>query len=162
MAAHRMSWVWISTHAYRLLLTTYPLVMRREYGHEMAHAFRMQCGDDLRRGGVGGLWRLWRSTLRDYAVTIFAEWRDRGDDRQGREFYNQAHGHLRDASFQIAARLLWQEFSATENPTGLAKSLVEDLKPDDFVTFMDAWTVPKRICRSARRTSTMQSNRSTY
>jgi hypothetical protein len=32
MAAHRLSWVRLSTYAYRLLLATYPLDMRREYG----------------------------------------------------------------------------------------------------------------------------------
>jgi putative ABC transport system permease protein len=77
MAARRLSWEWISAYAYRLLLATYPPDMRREYGREMAHAFKRQCGDDLMRGGVRGLWRLWRSTLRDYVVTILAEWRDR-------------------------------------------------------------------------------------
>lgn len=72
---------------------------------------------------------------------VFAEWRGRQGTSPSAVFYNRAHDSPREASFQIAARLLFQEFARVEQPTGLAKRLVEDLSPDDFVAFLDAWMV---------------------
>lgn len=52
----------ISEHAYKALLAAYPKGFRSEYGSQMAQAFRDSCREELGRGGIVGLAKLWIHT----------------------------------------------------------------------------------------------------
>ena len=59
-------WLDRSDRVYRLLLRTYPVSFRREYGLHMAQAFRDNCRSILLRSGPRGMVRLWFHTVFDW------------------------------------------------------------------------------------------------
>jgi hypothetical protein len=63
----------VSERVYRALLAAYPKAFRDAYGSQMEQTFRDLCRDELRRGGMGGLLRLWVRTGLDLATTAVAE-----------------------------------------------------------------------------------------
>ena len=63
----------ISEHVYKALLKAYPKEFRREYGLQMAQAFRDSCGEELGRDGIVGLIKLWVRTLLDLVMTALVE-----------------------------------------------------------------------------------------
>ena len=63
----------VSGRVYEALLAAYPKEFRREYGSQMAQAFKDLCRQEQRQGGAFGLLRLWARTLCDLAVTAFVE-----------------------------------------------------------------------------------------
>ena len=74
MRRHTARWpIALSARVYRLLLAAYPRRFRREYGREMALAFRDCCRDAYRRGGSFALLRLWLRTLPDLAASALGE-----------------------------------------------------------------------------------------
>jgi hypothetical protein len=74
MHKHAARWpIALSVRVYRLLLAAYPQRFRREYGREMALAFRDCCRDGYRRGGSFALVRLWLHVLPDLAVSALGE-----------------------------------------------------------------------------------------
>ena len=64
----------ISDWFYRLFLRIYPAGFRERFAAEMAQVFRSLCGEEFRQSGVGGLMRLWLSTLWDGAWAAFYQW----------------------------------------------------------------------------------------
>jgi hypothetical protein len=89
--------VTLSVRVYRLLLATYPRRFRREYGREMALAFRDCCRDAYRQDGSLALLRLWPRTLRDLAASAIGERFD-GLVRPGGRMSQSAPG-VRRSSF---------------------------------------------------------------
>lgn len=73
MKMRKAEWLTISQRAYRLLLTAYPTRFRREYGPQMALAFRDDVRFTLQTDGVTGLVWLWFLVLTDLAKTALAE-----------------------------------------------------------------------------------------
>jgi hypothetical protein len=73
---------------------------------------------------------------------VFAEWRSRtvstGDD--GRRFYNRLHEDQDRASFDLAARLIWQNIVDMREPGPLVGSLTQNFSADEFAAFMRAWS----------------------
>ena len=65
----------LSVRAYRALLLAYPPGFRRDFGGEMARAFRDSCRETLARRGPPALVPLWLRTLRDLAGSAAGEWR---------------------------------------------------------------------------------------
>ena len=65
----------ISRLVYSVLLASYPSEIRREHGREMMDAFRKRCAS-ASHNGIGMLALLWASTLRDFAISVSAEWFD--------------------------------------------------------------------------------------
>jgi hypothetical protein len=63
----------VSERVYRALLAAYPREFRDAYGSQMEQTFRDLCRDELRRGGMGGLVRVWARTGLDLATTAVAE-----------------------------------------------------------------------------------------
>jgi hypothetical protein len=63
----------VSERVYRALLAAYPKEFRDAYGSQMEQTFRDLCRDELRRGGMGVLVRLWARTGLDLATTAVAE-----------------------------------------------------------------------------------------
>lgn len=63
----------LSHHVYRALLVLYPRSFRREYGREMALAFRDICRRVVRREGTAGLLDLWLVTIADLMTTALKE-----------------------------------------------------------------------------------------
>jgi hypothetical protein len=73
---------------------------------------------------------------------VFAEWRSRtvgtGDD--GRRFYNRVLEDQDRASFDLAARLIWQNIVDMREPGPLVGSITQNFSPDEFAAFMRAWS----------------------
>ncbi len=65
----------ISRLVYSVLLASYPSEIRRDHGREMMDAFRKRCAS-ASHNGIGMLALLWASTLRDFAISVSAEWFD--------------------------------------------------------------------------------------
>jgi hypothetical protein len=63
----------LAGRVYRLLLYAYPTPFRREYGFDMAQAFRADTHDTLQESGMAGLIGLWLLTFTDLLKTAFAE-----------------------------------------------------------------------------------------
>jgi hypothetical protein len=63
----------VSERVYRALLAAYPKEFRGAYGSQMEQIFRDLCRDELRRGGMEGLVRLWARTGLDLVTTAVAE-----------------------------------------------------------------------------------------
>ncbi len=63
----------VSEYVYKALLVVYTREFRSEYGPQMAQAFRDLCQEELGRGGVVGLAKLWLFTVLDLARTALAE-----------------------------------------------------------------------------------------
>lgn len=63
----------LSERLYKALLAAYPEEFRSEYGPWMAQAFRDLCQEELRRGGMFGLVKLWIRTILDLATTTLVE-----------------------------------------------------------------------------------------
>lgn len=63
----------ISERVYKALLTVYPEEFRDEYGPQMVRDFRDLCWEELERGGVVGVARLWGHTALDLATTALVE-----------------------------------------------------------------------------------------
>ncbi|HEX6800062.1 MAG TPA: Clp protease N-terminal domain-containing protein [Ktedonobacterales bacterium] len=66
----------LSVRAYRALLLAYPPGFRRDFGDEMARAFRDSCREALAWRGPPALAPLWLRTLRDLAGSAAGEWRN--------------------------------------------------------------------------------------
>jgi hypothetical protein len=63
----------LSIAAYRLLLLTYPVRFRSEYGPHMAQAFRDCCLRALRQAGPPGMLSLWSLTLVDWLKSVIEQ-----------------------------------------------------------------------------------------
>jgi hypothetical protein len=63
----------LAGRVYRLLLYAYPTPFRREYGFDMAQAFRADTHDTFQESGTVGLIGLWLLTFTDLLKTAFAE-----------------------------------------------------------------------------------------
>jgi hypothetical protein len=63
----------ISKRVYKALLTAYPKEFRDVYGPQMVRGFRDLCREELERGGVAGISRLWGRTALYLATTALVE-----------------------------------------------------------------------------------------
>jgi hypothetical protein len=63
----------ISERVYRVLLRAYPREFREVYGRQMEQVFRDLCCEEARRGGGGGLVRLWVYVGLDLASSAVVE-----------------------------------------------------------------------------------------
>jgi hypothetical protein len=68
----------LSLAIYEALLVLYPKPFRRVYATEMARVFRDSCRAATQRDGVAGLARIWRVTLGDLVITVWAERTEQG------------------------------------------------------------------------------------
>ena len=62
-----------SERVYKTLLVAYPKEFRSEYGSQMAQAFGDLCREELERGGMAGLIKLWIRTILDLVTTALTE-----------------------------------------------------------------------------------------
>lgn len=62
-----------SEQVYRVLLHAYPAGFRRRYEREMAQVFRASCREIYTAAGMGGLRRLWLTTLWDWSLSAARE-----------------------------------------------------------------------------------------
>jgi hypothetical protein len=63
----------LSQRVYKTLLAAYPKEFRGEYGSQMAQAFGDLCREELERGGMAGLIKLWIHTILDLVMTALTE-----------------------------------------------------------------------------------------
>src|SRR5215216_3187592 len=63
----------LSERVYKALLIAYPKEFRQAYEPQMALVFKDLCQEELRRGGMAGLGKLWVRTVLDLVATTLVE-----------------------------------------------------------------------------------------
>ncbi len=81
----------------------------------------------------------------DKRLHVFAAWNDA--DRN-EVFFHEIHKTAHEASFRIAARLLWHDFRRAEKPSELQRQMVDRMDEASFADFLWAWQID-RIVRMA-------------
>lgn len=71
---------------------------------------------------------------------VFATWKNTDDHEV---FFHEIHKTALEASFRIAARLLWHDFKRAANPSALQEQMVDRLDENSFADFLWAWQIDR-------------------